>query len=160
MTTFCLHPAGARAAGICLLPPLGKFMSGFCRNTVDRQYYSFYNIANQTSEVIRLGFQIGGAILDFVVLSILNNRDAYGYQLTQEVRSILDVSETALYPALRRMQKNGLLDTYDVPYQGRNRRYYRLTDSGRQSLADYTDQWRVFRQSMDHLLKEETKDDC
>src|SRR5699024_12780439 len=34
MTTFCLHPAGARAAGICLSPPLGKFMSGFCRNTV------------------------------------------------------------------------------------------------------------------------------
>lgn len=129
-------------------------------DTVDRQYYSFYNIANQASEVIRLGFQIGGAILDFVVLSILNSRDAYGYQLTQEVRSILDVSETALYPALKRLQKNGLLDTYDVPYQGRNRRYYRLTDSGRQALADYTIQWKAFRQSMDRLLKEENNDDC
>ena len=60
-----------------------------------------------------MGFQIGGAILDFVVLSILNNRDAYGYQLTQEVRSILDVSETALYPALKRLQKNGLLEMLD-----------------------------------------------
>lgn len=117
-------------------------------------------MVKQTIEVIRLGFQIGGAILDFVVLSILNSKDAYGYQLTQEVRSILDVSETALYPALRRLQKNGLLDTYDVPYQGRNRRYYRLTDSGRQSLADYTIQWKAFRQSMDRLLKEENHDDC
>ena len=78
-----------------------------------------------------MGFQVGGALLDFLVLSILHRGDAYGYILTQEVRTILDVSETSLYPALRRLEKNGLLSTYDMPYQGRNRRYYRLTPARR-----------------------------
>lgn len=55
-----------------------------------------------------MGFQIGGAILDFVVLSVLKNKDEYGYVLTQEVREILDVSETAMYPALKRLQKSNL----------------------------------------------------
>ena len=52
-----------------------------------------------------MGFQIGGAILDFVVLSILQHNDTYGYEITRQVRRILDVSETALYPALRRLEK-------------------------------------------------------
>ena len=101
-----------------------------------------------------MGFQIGGAILDFVVLSILRRRDTYGYEITQQVRNILDVSETSLYPALRRLQKAGLLTTYDQPWQGRNRRYYRLTDAGRAHLDSQIQEWRQFEQQMDQLLEE------
>ncbi len=100
-----------------------------------------------------MGFQIGGAILDFVVLSILGRQDSYGYEITQQVRRILDVSETALYPALRRLQKAGLLTTYDQPWQGRNRRYYRLTDEGRTQLTGQVAQWRQFEQDMEQLLE-------
>lgn len=102
-----------------------------------------------------LSFQVGGALLDFLVLSILRRGDAYGYILTQEVRTILDVSETSLYPALRRLEKSGLLTTYDMPYQGRNRRYYRLTTQGQAALADYIAQWRQLKHNMDSLLGED-----
>lgn len=102
-----------------------------------------------------MGFQVGGALLDFLVLSILHRGDAYGYILTQEVRTILDVSETSLYPALRRLEKNGLLSTYDMPYQGRNRRYYRLTPQGQQALEGYIDEWQQFKKNMDSLLGED-----
>lgn len=100
-----------------------------------------------------MGFQIGGAILDFVVLSMLRQQDAYGYKITQTVRTILDVSETSLYPALRRLQKSGYLSTYDQPWQGRNRRYYHLTDAGRDHLSELMDQWHQFEQQLNQLLE-------
>lgn len=99
-----------------------------------------------------MGFQIGGTILDFVVLGILSIQDEYGYEITQQVRKILDVSETAMYPALKRLQKAGLLSTYDRPYQGRNRRYYTISDAGRQALMQYEQEWTQFKQDMDTLL--------
>ena len=99
-----------------------------------------------------MSFQIGGAILDFVVLAVLSREDAYGYLLTGQVREILDVSETALYPALKRLQKAGLLETYDKPFQGRNRRYYRITPAGLTELAKYESDWTQFQTHMHTLL--------
>lgn len=103
-----------------------------------------------------MGFQIGGAILDFVVLAILNKSDEYGYLLTQKVREILDVSESSLYPALRRLQKAELLKTYDKPFQGRNRRYYSITPTGKQKLLEYEQEWECFKTHMDLLSKGES----
>ena len=99
-----------------------------------------------------MGFQIGGAILDFVVLSILGRQDSYGYEITQQVRRILDVSETALYPALRRLQKAGLLTTYDQPWQGRNRRYYKITEHGRAQLRQHRIDWQNYRNGIDAIF--------
>ena len=101
-----------------------------------------------------MGFQIGGAILDFVVLSILQHSDTYGYEITRQVRRILDVSETALYPALRRLEKAGLLTIYDQPFQGRNRRYYHLTETGEEYLSRQKREWHQFKVDMDGLLEE------
>ena len=98
-----------------------------------------------------MGFQTGGALLDFIVLGILQNGDEYGYILTQQVREMLDVSETAMYPALRRLQKGHLLTTYDRSCQGRNRRYYQLTAEGRK--------WEQFKRSMDQILGGNRHDD-
>ena len=100
-----------------------------------------------------MGFQIGGAILDFVVLSILQHSDTYGYEITRQVRQILDVSETALYPALRRLERAGMLEIYDQSFQGRNRRYYRLTEPGEELLTRQKKEWQKFKQDMDRLLE-------
>ena len=101
-----------------------------------------------------MGFQIGGAILDFVVLSILQHHDMYGYEITRQVRQILDVSETSLYPALRRLEKAGMLTIYDQSCQGRNRRYYRLTEQGRGVLNRQVEEWRQFERDINQLLGE------
>ncbi len=101
-----------------------------------------------------VGFQIGGAILDFVVLSILQHSDTYGYEITRQARRILNVSETALYPALRRLEKADMLTIYDQPFQGRNRRYYHLTEAGTELLAQQKKEWKQFKQDMDQLLEE------
>jgi len=56
------------------------------------------------------------------------------------------------YLVLRRLKKNGWLETYDEPFQGRNRRYYRLTTSGRQRLAEIQAEWQDFDQAITKLL--------
>ena len=100
-------------------------------------------------------FQLGAALLDACVLAVLSRGDAYGYVLTQQVRQVIEVSETALYPVLRRLQKDGCLDTYDQPYQGRNRRYYRVTPQGVERLEEYRQQWRLYNSRADTILLKE-----
>ena len=58
-------------------------------------------------------FPIGAALLDACVLAALSRADAYGYSLTQQIKQTVDVSESTLYPVLRRLQKEGFLNTYD-----------------------------------------------
>ncbi|MEG0912141.1 MAG: PadR family transcriptional regulator [Oscillospiraceae bacterium] len=100
-------------------------------------------------------FTVNTALLDAFVLSVLSRGDAYGYALTQEVRKMIDISESTLYPVLRRLQKNGFLDTYDEPYMGRNRRYYTLTDEGKAQNMSYRQEWKIYKEKVDAVLLEE-----
>ena len=69
-----------------------------------------------------MAFNTGAALLDALVLSVASNEDTYGYKITQDVRHVMAVSESTLYPVLRRLQKDGCLAPYDQAYAGRNRR--------------------------------------
>lgn len=97
-------------------------------------------------------FQLGSTLLDACVLAVLTKGDAYGYTLTQQVKTVLDISESTLYPVLRRLQKDGALETYDEPFQGRNRRYYKISDRGRELYAYYLSEWNIYKASVDSLL--------
>jgi PadR family transcriptional regulator PadR len=93
-----------------------------------------------------------GALLEMCVLAALSQRDAYGYVLTQALKQSLGVSESTVYPVVRRLQAARCLEMYDVARDGRNRRYYRITDSGRQSLAALQEDWRGFKDRVDAVL--------
>ena len=97
-------------------------------------------------------FQLGSALLDACILAILSRKDEYGYALTQDVKEILDVSESTLYPVLRRLQKEGCLTTYDMPFGGRNRRYYQITDRGRDMLGEYSRECEEYREKIGRIL--------
>lgn len=99
-----------------------------------------------------MAFQIGGNLLDTCVLAILSREDTYGYRLTQEIRAAMNISESTLYPVLRRLQRENLLVVYDVPYQGRNRRYYQITEEGKQVLFTYLEAWESYKAKLDHIL--------
>lgn len=87
--------------------------------------------------VAAMAFNIGAALLDALVLSTVHREPTYGYRITQDVRQVILVSESTLYPVLRRLQKDGFLDTYDQEFAGRNRRYYKVTPAGAEKLAEY-----------------------
>ena len=83
---------------------------------------------------------------------MLSQNDTYGYELTQNLRESLQVSESTLYPVLRRLQNGEFLTTYDLPHQGRNRRYYAITESGKTQLCEFREDWKIFRNRIDGFL--------
>ena len=88
-------------------------------------------------------FNTGAALLDAVVLSVVSQdeKGTYGYKITHDVQAVIDVSESTLYPVLRRLLKDECLETYDQEYQGRNRRYYKITSTGMIQLNMYKQEW-------------------
>lgn len=97
-------------------------------------------------------FSIGATLLDAMVLAILSQADTYGYQITKDIQAHFAVSESTLYPVLRRLQKNSSLITYDQPYQGRNRRYYQITPAGRDLLEQYRQDWIIYQEQVNFFL--------
>ena len=91
-------------------------------------------------------FNTGAALLDAIVLSVVaqDTEGTYGYKITQEVRQVIEVSESTLYPVLRRLQKDQCLEAYDMECAGRNRRYYKVTEKGRVQLALYKNEWKKY----------------
>ncbi|NBH13326.1 PadR family transcriptional regulator [Lachnospiraceae bacterium] len=88
-------------------------------------------------------FNTGAALLDAIVLAVVckEKEGTYGYKITQDVRQAIEVSESTLYPVLRRLQKDDCLEVYDMECGGRNRRYYKITDKGNAQLQLYRTEW-------------------
>lgn len=99
-----------------------------------------------------MNFFSGSAMLDAIVLAVVSREEAYGYKITQDVRSVIDVSESTLYPVLRRLQKDGCLETYDMEFDGRNRRYYKITSNGMIILDRFRSEWNEYRKKIDSIL--------
>lgn len=101
-------------------------------------------------------FNTGAALLDAVVLAVVSREPGgtYGYKITQDVRRAIDISESTLYPVLRRLQKEECLEVYDMAIDGRNRRYYRITESGRAQLNLYRGEWSVYSGRISEILME------
>lgn len=104
-----------------------------------------------------MGFGIGATLLDAIVLAVVSKEDegTYGYKITQDVRKAIDISESTLYPVLRRLQKNEYLVVYDVECGGRNRRYYKLTKAGAVKLKEYQIEWGDYSSKISNLLSGE-----
>lgn len=99
-------------------------------------------------------FNTGAALLDAIVLAVVSKDEqgTYGYKITQDVRQVLDVSESTLYPVLRRLQKDECLAVYDMEYAGRNRRYYQLTEKGEAQLNLYRIEWKNYSAKVSNLF--------
>ena len=100
-------------------------------------------------------FNTGAALLDAIVLVVVSGESegTYGYKITQDVRRMLDVSESTLYPVLRRLQKDECLEVYDRQFDGRNRRYYKVTDRGTAQLALYKQEWKSYSRRISAIFE-------
>ncbi len=101
-------------------------------------------------------FNTGATLLDAIVLAVVSKEEegTYGYKITQDVRRAIEVSESTLYPVLRRLQKEGYLIVYDRECGGRNRRYYRITEPGSQKLTEYRREWEDYSSKISELFSE------
>lgn len=101
-------------------------------------------------------FNTGAALLDAIVLAIVSKEEqgTYGYKITQDVREAIEISESTLYPVLRRLQKDNCLEVYDMACAGRNRRYYKLTEEGRVQLKLYKQEWKHYLEKINSIFTE------
>ena len=106
-------------------------------------------------------FNTGAALLDAIVLAVVSREmeGTYGYKITQEVRSAIAVSESTLYPVLRRLQKDACLEVYDREYGGRNRRYYKITEKAGCSSICMRGNGRGMRRKLPEYFREESENE-
>ncbi|MBT2640318.1 PadR family transcriptional regulator [Bacillus sp. ISL-39] len=98
-----------------------------------------------------------------VLLQLLNERDMYGYELVKELdkRSdhSLQVKEGTLYPALHKLEKQGYIEFYwQEQEKGPARKYYRITDEGREVLIEKTEEWQQFVNVMNKVIRRPKND--
>ncbi len=85
--------------------------------------------------------QLKRGLTEACVLALLSAGDSYGYKLARDTKALIPLSESTLYPVLKRLQEAGSVDTYSVEHGGRLRRYYRVTPSGRRQMSAFLKEW-------------------
>ena len=100
-------------------------------------------------------FNTGSTLLDAIVLAVVSKEPegTYGYRITQDVRQVIELSESTLYPVLRRLLKDDCLAVYDKEFGGRNRRYYKVTSRGMAQLNLYEAEWQSYSQKVTSLFE-------
>ena len=76
-------------------------------------------------------YPVSPPLLELLVLSMVSREDSYGYQISRQMKRVTEMKDSALYPVLRRLADGGFVEVYDRQFQGRNRKYYRITQAGR-----------------------------
>ncbi len=104
-----------------------------------------------------MAFPVTSALLDAIVLAVVARESTYGYKITQDVRQVMEISESTLYPVLRRLLKDGSLSTYDQAIAGRIRRYYQITPAGLEKLKAYRADWIAYRDSIEKVIGGDTQ---
>ena len=96
--------------------------------------------------------------LPTLILEALERESSHGYRIAQQIKNrskgVLDFKEGTLYPALHKLEIDGLVESYEAVENGRERRCYRITESGRKALAKDRESWRVISQAVSFILEE------
>lgn len=97
--------------------------------------------------------QLKKGVLALCVLALLNRADSYAYEIASRLSDAIDMGEGTIYPLMRRMQTDGLVETYLVESSaGPSRKYYRLTEAGRTALVAQTAEWTAFTRAVDAVV--------
>lgn len=103
--------------------------------------------------------QMKRGLLEACVLSLLMKGDSYGYLLIQEVSALMPLSESTLYPVLRRLEGAGHLNVYSREHNGRLRKYYAITESGKAQIQSFLKEWEDVNRVYTFILSATTKEE-
>ena len=99
--------------------------------------------------------QLKRGLLDICILAALARGDSYGYKLIRDLSECVTVSESTLYPILRRLEAAGSLRVYTVEHNSRLRKMYSLTPAGAEQIRSFLASWQEIRKMYD-FIREET----
>ena len=85
--------------------------------------------------------QLKRGVLEVCVLAAMREEDAYGYKIIKDLSPFMEISESTLYPILKRLEQSGCVSEYSVEHNGRLRKYYRITDTGHDRISEFLSDW-------------------
>ena len=103
--------------------------------------------------------QLKRGLLDICVLAAIKNKDSYGYQIIKDMKPYVEISESTLYPILRRLETAQMLTVNKVEYNGRLRKYYHITQQGLNRIEDFKNYWHEIVSIFRFIIKEENDDE-
>ncbi len=86
--------------------------------------------------------QMKRGLLDVCVLAAIKSEDSYGYQIVKDMSAYVEISESTLYPILRRLENQQLLTVRSAEHNGRLRKYYHITRAGLERLKAFEEEWK------------------
>ena len=99
--------------------------------------------------------QLKRGLIEACILKLLLRGDSYGYQLVREAEEVLSISESTLYPVLRRLETAGALTVYSMEHNGRLRKYYAVTDVGRKKINEFLTEWEDVMKVYDFIRRDQ-----
>ncbi len=102
-----------------------------------------------------MDIQLKRGLLDVCVLASIKNADSYGYQMIKDMKPYVEISESTLYPILRRLESSSLLTVRTAEHNGRLRKYYSITDAGKQRIEDFKAEWNEIVSIYNYVTREE-----
>lgn len=88
-----------------------------------------------------MDIQLKKGLLEFCVLAVLKKSDSYGYQIIKDISTCIEISESTLYPILKRLESGSYLKTYSIEHNSRLRKYYQITDKGKDYMNEFFNEW-------------------
>ena len=101
-----------------------------------------------------MDIQMKRGLLDVCVLAAIKEEDSYGYQIIKDVRPFIEISESTLYPILRRLEAAELLTVRTAEHNGRLRKYYHITQAGLDRIAAFSEEWKEIMSIYQFVTKE------
>ena len=105
-----------------------------------------------------MDIQLKRGLLDICVLAAIKNEDSYGYKIIKDVMGCIRLSESTLYTILKRLEAAKMLTVYTSEHGGRLRKYYRITDAGRQRIEEFKEEWQELLTIYRFVVREEASD--
>ena len=98
-------------------------------------------------------YPLNPTLTELLLLSIIAKNDSYGYIISQSLMKVSNLKDSALYPILKRLSDQNYVEIYDQQFQGRNRKYYRITQIGEERRAELQTEWQAYCKEIDEILK-------
>lgn len=102
-----------------------------------------------------MDIQLKRGLLDVCVLKAIKNEDSYGYKIIKDMKPYVEISESTLYPILRRLETSQMLSVYSVEHNGRLRKYYRITENGLKRIEEFKCEWEEIMSIYEYITKED-----
>ncbi len=102
-----------------------------------------------------MDIQLKRGILDVCVLTAIKNEPSYGYKIIKDMKPHIELSESTLYTILKRLELANMLTVTTSEYEGRLRKYYKITRAGLGRIEDFKDEWREVMKMYQFITKED-----